>query len=122
MQLLPSSEYVLPRPFIAQNLCSQCYLSCAYPGEYVLGDLGSACHLGQPAHEHTLTHWPAESACVTSAAIDFCQLAVTLLDRAGKYELTRSPSFAKCQESIDQLTNEELKLKSFVSGLLQTLL
>ena len=88
-----------------------------YAGEYWLGDLGSACHLGQRAHEHTLTHWPAESASITSAAIDFFQLAVTLLNRAGKCELTSSPSLAKCQESTDQLANEELK--SFVSGLLQ---
>ena len=93
-------------------------MSCVYAGEYVLGDLGSACHLGQRAHEHTLTHWPAESASITSAAIDFFQLAVTLLNRAGKYELTNSPSFTKCLESTDLLANEELK--SFISGLLQT--
>lgn len=98
------------------NPCHYYHVSYVDAGEYVLGDLGSSCHLGQRAHEHTLTHWAAEYASITSA--NFFQLAVTLMKCAGRCELTDSPSLAKCQDSTDQLANEELK--SFVSGLLQT--
>ncbi|KAL3155223.1 Protein kinase, membrane associated tyrosine threonine 1 [Trebouxia sp. C0010 RCD-2024] len=56
-------------------------------GECILGDFGSALELGKHSHEHTPTHWqvqfedPDVSVHETSVAIDFFQLAVTLLER-----------------------------------------
>lgn len=99
------------------------FINSVHAGECILGDFGSALRLGQHTHEHTATHWPAEfestslSLHATSAAVDFFQLAVTLLERTGRYVLTDNPKPARCQEAINRLQNAELR--SFVLEHLQ---
>ncbi|DBA89314.1 TPA: Protein kinase, membrane associated tyrosine threonine 1 [Trebouxia sp. C0005] len=92
-------------------------------GDCILGDFGSALTLGRRAREDTPTHWPATlenpnlSLYSTSEAIDFFQLAVTLLERAGVFKLENDPTPAKCRAAIATLKDTELQ--SFVLGLLQ---
>ena len=89
-----------------------------YAGECILGDFGSAVELGKHSNEHTSTHWPAQfenpavSLDETSVAIDFFQLAVTLLDRTGHLDLTNYPTTAKCRDAIAKLQN--LAVTTFV--------
>ena len=94
-----------------------------YVGDCILGDFGSALTLGQRAREDTPTHWPAAlenpklSLYNTSEAIDFFQLAVTLLERAGVFKLENDPTPAKRRAAI--ATSKDAELQSFVLGLLQ---
>ena len=93
-----------------------------YAGECILGDFGSALELGKRSREHTPTHWPAQlenqrlSSKETSAAIDFFQLVVTLLERTGCLDLTGHPTTAKCRAAMAKLQSRELN--SFMSELL----
>ena len=95
-----------------------------HAGDCILGDLGSALQLGQHMHEHTSTHWPAEfenttlSLHETSVAVEFFQLAVTLLERTGRFVLTDNSRPADCREAIARLQNAELR--SLVLELLQS--
>ncbi len=92
-------------------------------GEYILGDFGPALELGKHIHEQTSTHWPAQlenprlSLEETSAAIDFFQLVITLLQRTGCLTLTHYPTTAKCREAIAKLQSTELA--TFTAELLQ---
>lgn len=92
-------------------------------GECILADFGSALPLGQPVNELTTTHWPAEldnpalSLDDTSIAVDFFQLAVTLLERVGGYRLQRGPMPAMCRAAADALDHAELQ--GFVFDLLR---
>ncbi len=94
-----------------------------YAGECILGDFGSALELGKHSHEQTSTHWPAQlenprlSLDETSAAIDFFQLVITLLERTGCLTLTHSPTTAECREAIATLQSTELA--TFMPELLQ---
>lgn len=94
-----------------------------YAGECILGDFGSALRLGEHNREHTLTHWPAQfenpllNLYETSVAIDFFQLAVTLLERTGHLDLTDYPTTAKCRDATATLQNTEVT--TFMSELLQ---
>ena len=98
-----------------------------YAGECILGDFGSALELGKHSHEHTPTHWPAQlenprlnprlSLNETSAAIDFFQLVVTLLERTGCLDLTGYPTTAKCRAAMAKLQSREVS--TFMSELLQ---
>ncbi len=94
-----------------------------YAGECILGDFGSALELGKHSYEHTSTHWPAQlenprlSLDETSAAIDFFQLLVTLLERTGCLILTDYPTTAECREAMAKLHSAELA--TFMSELLQ---
>ena len=96
---------------------------CLYAGECILGDFGSALELGKPRHEHTSTHWPVEfedpdvSVHETSAAIDFFQLAVTLLERTGHFHLTHYPTTTKCRDAIAKL--QSMEVSTFIQELLQ---
>ena len=80
----------------------------------MLGDFGSALELGKHNYEQTSTHWPAEvenpslSLDETSAAIDFFQLVVTLLERTGCLTLTHYPTTAECREAMAKLKSTEL--------------
>ena len=91
--------------------------------ECILGDFGSALKLGRHSREHTPTHWPGhfENPDVdlhsTSVAIDYFQLAVTLLERTGHLDLTAYPTAAMCRDAIAKLTNMEVT--RFMSELLQ---
>ena len=89
----------------------------------MLGDFGSAQELHVHAKEITVTHWPAEldsnpgaEVRETAAAVDFFQLAVTLLECAGVYSLTASPKPAAIREAAGKLSSDELR--SFVLELL----
>ncbi|DBB04240.1 TPA: Mitogen-activated protein kinase kinase kinase kinase [Trebouxia sp. C0004] len=92
-------------------------------GECILGDFGSALELGKHSHEHTPTHWPVEfedpdvSVHETSIAIDFFQLAVTLLERTGHLDLTDYPTTTKCRDAIAKL--QSMEVTTFIQGLLQ---
>ena len=98
-----------------------------YAGECILGDFGSALELSKHSHEHTPTHWPAQlenprlnpRLCLneTSAAIDFFQLVVTLLERTGCLDLTGYPTTAKCRAAMAKLQSREVS--TFMSELLQ---
>lgn len=96
---------------------------CLHAGGCVLGDFGAASELGQPPREYTSTHWPdlldnkSLSTEEGSAAIDFFQLAVTLLERTGAVVLQRGPTPDMCRDGISVLKNADLQ--SFVKGLLQ---
>ena len=89
----------------------------------MLGDFGSALELGKHNYEQTSTHWPAEvenpslSLDETSAAIDFFQLVVTLLERTGCLDLTGHPTTAKCRAAMAKLQSREVS--TFMSELLQ---
>lgn len=95
----------------------------AYVGECILGDFRAAQELGQEVLEATTTHWPGRlenpslSLYHTSAAIDFFQLTITLLERADALELYTRPTPASCRAAISNLKDAELQ--SFLSGLLQ---
>ena len=104
-------------------LCDVSRSKCLYAGECILGDFGSALELGKHSHEHTPTHWPIEfedpdvSLHETSVAIDFFQLAVTLLERTGHLDLTHYPTTTKCRDAIAKLQSMEVSI--FMQGLLQ---
>lgn len=95
----------------------------SYAGECILGDFGSALELGKHSHEHTPTHWPVQfedpdvSVHETSVAIDFFQLAVTLLERTGHLDLTDYPTTTKCRDAIAKL--QSMEVTTFIQGLLQ---
>ncbi len=99
------------------------FTNSVHAGDCILGDFGSALQLGKHTREHTPTHWPAEfestslSLDETSAAVDFFQLAVTLLERTDCYASADNPTPAKCRDAIARLQNAELR--SFVLELLQ---
>ena len=92
-------------------------------GECILADFGSALLLGRPVNELTTTHWPAElenpslSLDDTSAAFDFFQLAVTLLEHVGGLMLQRKPTPAMCWAAASALDHAELH--GFVLDLLR---
>lgn len=96
---------------------------CLHAGGCVLGDFGAASELGQPPRQYTSTHWPdllenkSLSTDESSAAVDFFQLAVTLLERAGACVLQSGPTPDKCREGIRVLKSADLQ--NFVKGLLQ---
>ena len=98
-------------------------INCVYAGECILGDFGSAQKLGKHSHEHTPTHWPAQlenpllRLHETSVAIDFFQLAITLLDRTGHLNLADYPTTAKSRAAIAKLQSREVN--TFMSELLQ---
>ena len=66
-------------------------------GDCILGDFGAAKPLGQLPQESTPTHWPSEleskslRSNETSAAIDYFQLVVTLLERLDAMVLRADP-------------------------------
>ena len=80
-----------------------------YVGDCILGDFGSALRHGKHSREHTLTHWPTQienpllNLYETCVAIDFFQLAVTLLERAGHLDLSDDSSTARCRDAIARL-------------------